>query len=127
MKRYLQYGVFAFGLWLITSNLFSQTTDEQLALQYLQNKEYDKAIVYYEKFFNKRDGISYYNPYLLCLTKLQQFDKAEKVIKKTINKYPQNLSYRVDLGTLYKDSDKKEKGNSEYEKAIKQLSPDQKQ
>lgn len=113
---------------LLPISAFAQpSTDEQLALQYLQNKEYDKAVVYYEKFFNKKDGITYYNPYLLCLTKLQQFDKAEKVIKKTIKQYPQNLTYVVDLGTLYKDSDKKEKGNSEYERAIRDLLPDQKQ
>ncbi len=112
---------------VICNSSFAQSTDEQLAFQYLQNKEYDKAIVYYEKFFNKRDGIQYYNPYILCLTKLQQFDKAEKVIKKTIKQYPQNLTYIVDLGTLYKDNKENEKGNSEYEKAIKQLLPDQKQ
>src|ERR1035437_2119338 len=80
---------------LLITNVFAQSTDEQLAFQYLQSKEYDKAIVYYEKFFNKRDGFSYYNPYVLCLTKLQQFDKAEKVIKKTIKQYPRNLTYLV--------------------------------
>ncbi|MBI4947840.1 MAG: tetratricopeptide repeat protein [Bacteroidetes bacterium] len=112
------------GGWVIAQQ---PSTDEQLATQYLQNKEYDKAVVYYEKFFNKRDGITYYNPYILCLNKLQQFDKVEKVIRKTIKQYPQNPTYVVDLGTLYKNSNNKEKGNTQYEKAIKQLQPDQKQ
>ncbi|TAL61256.1 MAG: tetratricopeptide repeat protein [Bacteroidetes bacterium] len=106
---------------------FSQTTDEQLAFQYLQNKEYDKAVVYYEKFFNKKEGISYYDPYLLCLTKLGQFDKAEKMIKKMIKQQPANLSYVVDLGTLYIKNGNKAKGNTQYELAIRQLQPDQKQ
>ena len=113
---------------LLTTPVFSQsTTDEQLAFQYLQNKEYDKALVYYEKFFNKKDGIAYYDPYLLCLTRLGKTDKAEKVIKKVIKQYPQNLSYVVDLGTLYKDKGSKEKAGAEYQNAIKQLLPDQKQ
>src|SRR5688572_3381470 len=77
----------------------AQSADEQLAFQYLQNKEFDKAVVYYEKFFDRKDGIEYYNPYLLCLVKLRQFDKAEKMIKRLIKQYPQNLIYIVDLGT----------------------------
>ncbi len=102
-------------------------TDEQLAFQYLQNKEYDKAIVYYEKFFSKKDGLSYYDPYLLCLTKLGQFDKAEKMIKKVIKQHPHDLSYIVDLGTLYIDNGNKSKGYAQYELAIRQLQPEQRQ
>jgi len=113
---------------LLPTVVFAQsTTDEQLAFQYLQNKEFEKAVVYYEKFFNKKEGISYYNSYLLCLVKLQQYDKAEKMIKKLSKQYPKKLTYLVDLGTLYKDKGNAEKGNSEYEKAIKQLNPDQQQ
>lgn len=104
-----------------------QTTDEKLAFQYLQNKEFDKAIVYYEKFFSKKEGITYYNPFLLCLVKLQQYDKAEKMIKKVIKQYPKNPTYIVDLGTLYKEKKETDKGNSQYEKAIRQLNPDQQQ
>ncbi len=115
------YCLFPAGVWGQSS------TDEQLAFQYLQNKEYDKAVVYYEKFFSKRDGISYYNPYVLCLTKLKQFDKAEKVIKKMIKQYPQNVTYIVDLGVLYDNNGNKAKAGSEYEHAIKQLQPDQRQ
>jgi len=131
MKRFLKIFfccLLPIAYYLLPTSVFAQSsTDEQLAFQYLQNKEFDKAVVYYEKFFNRRDGISYYNPYVLCLTKLQQFDKAEKVIKKTIKQYPQNLTYVVDLGKLYKEDGKKEKGNFEYERAIKQLQPEQKQ
>ncbi len=113
---------------LLSLACFSQSTsDEKLAFQYLQNKEYDKAIVYYEKFFDTKDGITYYDPYLLCLTKLKEFNKAEKIIKKVIKKYPQNLNYVVDLGTLYADAGNESKSKSEYEKAVKQLQPDQRQ
>ena len=118
--------VFNFSFLLFNCQAQS-TTDEQLAIQYLQNKEYDKAVIYYEKFFNKKDGIAYYDPYLLCLTKLSQFDKAEKMIKKVIKQNPRNLNYIVDLGTLYIDSGNKSKGEEQYESAIKQLAPNQKE
>ncbi len=102
--------------------------DEQLATQYLQNKEYDKAVVYFEKLFNKKDGAVFYNPYLLCLTKLEQFDKAEKLIKKQIKQNQQNLRFIVDLGTFYSDRKKTSDAQSQYEKAIKQLNtPNQQQ
>lgn len=101
--------------------LSQPTADEQLALQYLQNKEYDKAVIYYEKFFEKINDISFYNSYLLCLTRLKQFGKAEKVIKKMIKEYPYNLTYMVDLGVLYSDMGDKEKSRAEYEKAISHL------
>jgi tetratricopeptide (TPR) repeat protein len=113
---------------LLPTGIFAQpSSDEQLALQYLQNKDYDKAIIYYEKFFNRKDGIAYYNPYLLCLLKLERYTQAEKVIKKLIKQYPQNLTYIVDLGTLYKNMGDREKANAEYQRAIKQLSSQRQQ
>lgn len=112
---------------LLSTPAFTQTTDEQLAFQYLSNKEYDKAIVYYEKFFNKKDGLTYYDPYLLCLTKLGQTDKAEKMIKKVIKQNPGNLNYVVDLGTLYRDNGNESKSKTQYENAIRQLQPNQAQ
>jgi len=118
--------IFIFSFIILNCHAQS-TTDEKLAFQYLQNKEYDKAIVYYEKFFNKKDGILYYDPYLLCLTKLGQIDKAEKMIKRVIKQNPASLNYTVDLGTLYIENGNKSKGHAQYETAIKQLLPDQKQ
>src|SRR5437016_389911 len=82
----------------LPTEVFAQpSADEQLAFQYLQNKEFDKAVIYYEKLFNKKGGMAFYNPYILCMVKLHEFDKAEKVIKRTIKQYPQNLTYLVDL------------------------------
>ncbi len=56
-------------------------TEEQLAFQYLQNQEYDKAITYYEKLF-KKEGITYYNPYLLCLSKLKEVFQSQRKVDK---------------------------------------------
>ena len=122
-------GLLCLVFWLLfLGTAFAQpSTDEQLAFQYLQNKEYDKAIVYYEKLYNKKEGIAYYDPYVFCLTKLGRFDKAEKVIKGAIKQHPTNLSYVVDLGTLYFDNGNKAKGTAQYELAIRQLQPEQKQ
>ena len=131
MKRITQNSIFLLiisQLTLAICAVAQPAANEQLATQYLQNKEYDKAVVYFEKLFNKNGGAVFYNPYLLCLTKLEQFDKAEKLIKKMVKQNPQNLRYLVDLGTFYNDRKKTAEAHSQYEKAIKQLNtPNQQQ
>jgi tetratricopeptide (TPR) repeat protein len=103
------------------------STDEQLAAQYFQNKEYDKAAVYFEKLFNKNPQQLYYTNYVTCLLEMKDFKKAEKFVKKQIKQNPDDLNYIVDLGTVYQASGDPSKAKDEYERAIKELSPDQNQ
>jgi len=102
-------------------------TDKQLALQYFQNEEYDKAAVVYENLFNKSRLDYYYNYYLKCLIELEDFNKAEKVVKKQVKKNPKNLSYLVDLGYVYKTNKEPAKGTQSFDKALKLLNPDRQQ
>lgn len=99
------------------------STNDQLALQYYNNKEYDKAIVYYEKLYDK-NPYSYYEYYLTCLLKTDDKKKAEKVIKKQIKLLPQTVSLYVDLGELYKADNDLKKCEEQYQKAIKELPND---
>jgi tetratricopeptide (TPR) repeat protein len=113
-------------LFFILPRAFAQAgTDEQLANQYFQNKEYDKAVVYYEKIFNKKSTDIIYKAYLSCLLELKDFKTAEKIVKKQIKQNPAQPSYEVDLGMLYIATAEPDKAKIEYEKAIKQLPPDQ--
>ena len=113
---------------LAVSLMFAQpTTDEQLAAQYFQNKEFDKAVVYYEKLFNKKAIPLYYNYYLSCLLDLKDYGKAEKVVKKQIRLNDYALNYVVDLGKVYQRSGDDDKAKEQFEKAIKSLSSDQQQ
>lgn len=99
----------------------AQTTDEQLAAQYYQNKEYDKAVVYYEKLYNKKPIALYYNYYLDCLLQLKDFKTAEKVVKKQIKKNEKLLNYVVDLGYVYAVSGDEAKAKEQYKSALNQL------
>jgi tetratricopeptide (TPR) repeat protein len=101
--------------------------DEQLAVQYYQSGDFEKALVYYEKLFNKKQSQIYYTYYVDCLIHVKDYKKAEKVIRKQIRNYPYDLTYRVDLGTLYKNSGSEDKAKKEYEKAIKDIQPNQAQ
>ena len=56
------------------------TTDEQLAQQFYQNKEFDKALNYYEKLYTKTSSQEFYTPYLNCLLETKDFKKAESAL-----------------------------------------------
>jgi tetratricopeptide (TPR) repeat protein len=102
-----------------------QGTDEQLAQQFYQNKEFDKALDYYEKLYNKKSPDQFYTPYLNCLLETKDFKKAEKIVKKHIKQHPENLSFNVDLGIVYLRSEESDKAKIEWDKAIKQIKTDE--
>ncbi|MFI5149005.1 MAG: tetratricopeptide repeat protein [Bacteroidia bacterium] len=120
----------AFGLHF---SVFSQTTgdkpteDEQLAVQYYQAGEFDKALIYYEKLFNKKQSELYYSYYIDCLIHTKDFKKGEKIIRRQIKNFPYDLKYEVDLGSLYKAQGLDDKAKKQYEQAVHDLSPNQNQ
>lgn len=130
MERIFQILIFFFIAFLsidISPAQAQSTPDEQLAVQYYQNKEFDKAVIYYEKLFDKRPIPLYYNYYVNCLTETGDFRKAEKVIKKLIKQNPESLSYIVDLGRIYKISLDQGKAKEQFQRAIKLIVPNQEQ
>ena len=80
---------------------YSQVNDEELAAEFLNNKEYDKAVILYEKLL-KRDYSSpyYYQNLLSCYLELKAYDDAEKMVKRQAKKFPDNYFYKVDQGFL---------------------------
>lgn len=108
-----------------TARVFAQpSTDEQLAQQFYQNKEFDKALDYYEKLYNKKSPQIFYQPYLSCLLETKDFKKAEKIAKKQIKQNPDALNFNVDLGIVYLRSEEPDKAKTEWEKAIKLVKQD---
>lgn len=109
----------------ISSIQAQPSTDEQLALQFYQNKEFDKALEYYEKLYNKKSPEVYYLPYLNCLLETKDFKKAEKIAKKQVKQNPEAPNYIVDLGTVYVKSGDEGKAQSTWESAIKAIKYDE--
>jgi tetratricopeptide (TPR) repeat protein len=110
-------------LLLSAGKLSAQQSDADLALQYASTGDYEKAVVYFEKWYN-RDPYSSYPQYLACLTSLKDFEKAEKLVKKQIKKQPVNATLQVDLGGIYELQGKQSLADDTYRKAIKSLFPD---
>lgn len=103
------------------------STDEQLAAQYYQTGEFDKALVYYEKLFNKKQIALYYNYYLNCMVQVQDFKKAEKVVKRQMRNNPYDLRFQVDLGRVYRASGDEAKAKKTFREAVEALQPNQEQ
>lgn len=110
-------------LFISVSAFCQKNTDEQLATQFFQNKEYDKASIYFEKLYD-RNSEMYYTPYFKCLLATANLKKAEKIAKHQLKQFPTDLFYYVDLGQVYKADSNLLKAKEQYAKAIKELGQD---
>jgi tetratricopeptide (TPR) repeat protein len=77
--------------------------DEQLARQYYFNKEYEKALPYYQKLSEKYPKREYFTiQYINCLDALQKPEQAIEILKKKIKrKKTYHIKYQVVLAYLY--------------------------
>lgn len=128
MNNLLKITIYVGLTFLLALNCFAQkNTDERLASQYFNDKEYDKAVIYYEKLFDKTKLPSYYARLLTCFIELQEFKNAEKLVKRQAKQYSYQLEYLVDLGHLYKEMGQDSKGENTYDEAIKELTSNNEQ
>ena len=52
--------------------------DDKLAMQFYEQKQYDKAVVYFDKLYDKLPD-AYYNYYFKCLIETKDYKTAEKI------------------------------------------------
>jgi tetratricopeptide (TPR) repeat protein len=110
----------AIFLFFFFAGAFAQV-DEQLAQQFFEMREYDKAIVYFEKLYEKNQPV-YYGQYFKCLMATRDFRKAEKIAKKQIKNMPEVLALYVDLGEVYKADSNQARATEQYNRAVKYCS-----
>ena len=98
-----------------------QSQEEQLALQYYKEKEYDKAVELFEKIHAKKPDSYIYYYYYHALVELERYDAAEKMLKKQVKAYPNIPRYKVDLGYVYERSGENAKAEKIYQECLKNL------
>ncbi|MFN6093008.1 MAG: tetratricopeptide repeat protein, partial [Bacteroidota bacterium] len=106
-----------------TSSVFAQQSNAELANQYFNTGEFDKAIVYYEKYY-QQDPYGAFGNYLKCFQELKDFEGAEKLIKKQQKKFPGDISLRIELGSLYELMGDSLKADKAYADVVKNLPND---
>ncbi len=100
-----------------------QQENEKLAIQYFENKEYDKALPLLESLYQKSPTQFHYTYYFLCLVALDDFTGAEKLVRGKIREEPGALRYEVDLGYLYLLMDKPDKATKYFDEIIGRIRP----
>ena len=99
------------------------TTEEQLAGQFYNNGEWEKAAALLEKLYSETSAVYYFRNLLSCYTNLKDFKSAEKLANRQIKKSPKQLSFMVDLGHVYQLAGETNKAEKQFEKALKQMEP----
>lgn len=100
--------------------------DETLADSYLKNGEFDKAADLFQSLWEKNNfDPKFYTPLYKCLLTLKKYDDLEKVVKKQIKKADGLPQYIIDLGYLYAQIPDLNKAKDQYEKALKELKPNE--
>jgi tetratricopeptide (TPR) repeat protein len=107
---------------LLSAFVVAQNNQGQLAYQYYQSGEYQKAIALYQELNKKSVSAAYFPPYLNCLLQIKDYKKAEKLAARIVKKFPKSLHYKVDYGFVQKKNGKEKKAKQTYQSAIDGLS-----
>lgn len=107
-------------LFLGCASLFAQNVDLQLAQQFSDNGEEQKALEIYQKLY-KQDNDTYFDSYLKSLLTLKKFADAESISKKMIKKYPNNAQFSISLGKVYREGGHADKAEQVYADLLKNL------
>ena len=131
MKYFLKLKTYLFiiAFTILLLPVVGQNINEQnqLAQEYYANKEYEKAASIFLELYNNQKSKVYYSYYINCLVLNNDFETAEKVIKKEIKRNDLDLTYYVDLGYVYKTQNKLKEADEEFQKAIKLIIPNNSQ
>jgi len=114
--------IFILCLTSFSSLVAQKANDEKLAMQFYEQKQYDKAAAYFDNLYDKNPD-AYFTYYYKCLVEIKEYSKAEKILKKQIKRNETAFHLYVWLGKLYKIQNNPEKEKEQYNKAIKELIP----
>ena len=107
---------------IFSLNIFAQKdSDERLAIQYYQNKEYEKAAELFKKCYDKKSDLYIYSYYYQTLLELQRYKDLEKVVKKQQQVLPSSQRVKVDLAYVYERSGQTDKAQKEYQRALNEM------
>jgi len=89
----------------------ADTTNKQLAAQYFREGEYEKALALYEELFRHSPTTVIYNNYLQSLLALEEYSRAESLVRTQMRVHPGDVRYELDLGWVFHRA-----GNSRQER-----------
>jgi tetratricopeptide (TPR) repeat protein len=116
----------AFVLWTGTHGLLLAQTEQELLIaeSFFNKKEYDKAIRFYERFYQYQPkNKSFFDRYITCLVELGDAKEALKLAQKQAKRFAQDLSYPFEVYRLTKVVEGDKKSERYFETMLRDLPP----
>ena len=102
-------------------SFLANAQNDQLANNYFDRGEFEKALISYQDLLKKDIGnFNYFQRVVECYQQLQQYDNAQKAIETQLDKFKQNQLF-VELGYNYQLQKNQEKANKYYNQAIDKI------
>ena len=99
----------------------AKAQNEQLANNYFDRGEFEKAIVSYEELLKSQEGNpNYFQRVIECYQQLQQLDKSQKALEDRLDKFKQS-NLLVELGYNYQLQKNQDKAKKYYNQAIDKI------
>jgi tetratricopeptide (TPR) repeat protein len=102
-----------------------EKTDEELAIQFYQADEYEKARALFDDIFKKNDHPHLVGYYLDCLIQLKDYESAERILKKEERTGAQPWVHEVDLGWVYSLQGKDKEAEKTFNAVVGSLLADE--
>jgi tetratricopeptide (TPR) repeat protein len=121
IKKLLFLVLLSIGLFAQFPALSQNSKDDQLAIMFFQEKDYEKAASIFLRLYEEKPSNYYYTYLIYCYLESQQYKEAEKLVRKQIKMEPATKRYAVDLGYVYKRQDEPAKAQKQYDEILQNL------
>lgn len=108
-------------LFFLAFTLFVSAQSEQLAQNYMDRGEFEKAQIAYEELLKSQpNNFNYFQQIVSCYQQLQQFEKANNALEERYNKYKQG-TLLVELGYNFQMQKNTDKAKKYYDQALDKI------
>ena len=109
------------ALWFIAGcGLYAQS--EQLAKNFFDQGEYEKALKVYQKLYEQNPANPvYFNGVVSSNQQMENFEEAEKMLMDRLNRSANNPSILIELGHNYELQEDQEKATRFYDEALQSI------
>lgn len=108
-------------LFFLAFTLFVSAQSEQLAQNYMDRGEFEKAQIAYEELLKSQpNNFNYFQQIVSCYQQLQQFEKANNALEERYNKYKQG-TLLVELGYNFQVQKNTDKAKKYYDQALDKI------